>query len=53
MSEVWRARCCANCANVGCDFHFRDAVLCSKSNKYRLHHECCGLFKMDEKEREG
>lgn len=50
MSDVWRARCCRHCKNVDNDMHYRDAVICNKSNQIRLNHECCDLFKMDEKE---
>ena len=55
MSEnqvVRWAECCGNCANVDCDYHFRDAVLCNKDNKYHLNIRVCDLFKMTGAERE-
>ena len=47
---VKKADCCRNCKHVGVDFHFRDAVLCNKSNEYRTHNEVCELFEMSDKE---
>ena len=49
MSNVRTANCCKNCKHVGTDYHFRDAVLCNKSNEYRLNIRVCDLFEMQEK----
>ena len=48
--NVRDADCCKNCKHVGVDYHFRDAVLCKKSNKYPMNIEVCDLFEMKEKE---
>ena len=50
--NVRKAECCKNCKHVGVDYHFRDAVLCGKTNEYRLHIEVCDLFEMTEREEE-
>jgi hypothetical protein len=47
--RVRKADCCKNCAHVATDFHFRDAILCSKSNEYRYHNEVCELLEMDKR----
>jgi len=43
--EVRDAECCKNCANVETDFHFRDAVLCNKTNTYQQNEQVCNLWK--------
>ena len=48
--NVRKANCCKNCKHVGVDYHFRDAVLCKKSNKYPMNIEVCDLFEMTERE---
>jgi len=45
---VKRADCCYYCQNTGADFHFSDAVLCKKNNKYRYYWEVCQLFEKGE-----
>ena len=50
--NIRKADCCKNCKHVGVDYHFRDAVLCGKTNEYRLHIEVCDLFEMTEREEE-
>ena len=50
MSEVRKADCCKHCKNTLTDFIFRDAILCSKINKYQEHTEVCDLYEDKEKE---
>ena len=48
--NVRKADCCKNCKHVGVGYHFRDAVLCNKTNEYRFHIEVCDEFEMTERE---
>ena len=38
------ADCCAHCSNTGADFTFSDAVMCFKTNDYRMDTDTCQLF---------
>ena len=45
IADLKHAECCRYCANTTTDYHFRDAVLCFKYNKYSDYTDTCPLFK--------